>query len=101
MAFEELKAGIYMILDEIEKSPEDRLELEEQLREKLAELKSLGLPLPEDLVKLEEYLESSLAAGGAGGGSPQDAGGQGGGTSPSGEESGESGEEGRGLRAEG
>ncbi len=60
MAFEALKAGIYMILDEIEKSPEDRLELEEQLREKLEELKSLGLPLPEDLVKLEEYLEKSL-----------------------------------------
>jgi len=29
-------------------------------REKLEELKSLGLPLPEDLVKLEEYLEKSL-----------------------------------------
>ncbi len=59
MAFEQLKAGIALLMDEIEKRPEDRLELQEQLREKLAEFKSLGLPLPEDLVELEKALEEN------------------------------------------
>ena len=31
-----------------------------RLREKLAEMQALGLPLPEDLVGLEEYLEDDL-----------------------------------------
>ncbi len=56
MAFESLKAGIYLLLDEIENRPGDRLELEEELREQLAELEGFGLPLPEDLVQLRERL---------------------------------------------
>lgn len=63
MAFEELKAGIALILDEIEKRPDDALELQEELREKLAEYRSFGLPLPEDLVHLEKALEDGDAAG--------------------------------------
>ena len=59
MAFENLKMGITMLMDEIEKRPKDRLELEEQIREKLAEFRSLGLPLPEDLVKFEKALEDN------------------------------------------
>ncbi len=57
MAFEELKAGIALILEEIEKRPEDRLELQEELREKIAEFRSLGLPVPEDIARLEKELE--------------------------------------------
>lgn len=63
MAFEELKAGIALILDEIEKRPEDALELQEELREKLAEFQALGLPLPEDLAHLEKALEAGDVAG--------------------------------------
>ncbi|TPE53911.1 hypothetical protein [Amaricoccus solimangrovi] len=57
MAFENLRMGIAMLLDEIEKNPENRHELQESLREKLTEMRDLGLPLPEDLVRLEDYLE--------------------------------------------
>ncbi|PTQ68875.1 hypothetical protein [Celeribacter persicus] len=61
MAFEALKAQVYMILDEIAARPEDRHILQESLREKLAELSALGLPLPQDLVRLEAELEDRSA----------------------------------------
>jgi len=61
MAFEALKMQAYMILDEIAQRPADRHILQEQLREKLSELSNLGLPLPEDLVRLEEELEQNNA----------------------------------------
>ena len=35
-------------------------EAQESLREKLAEMRALGLPLPEDLVNLEDYLEDEF-----------------------------------------
>ena len=61
MAFEELKAGIALILEEIEKRPEDRLMLQEELREKISEFRSLGLPVPEDIARLEKELEKPEA----------------------------------------
>lgn len=57
MAFEQLMAGIALILEEIEKRPEDRHVLQEELREKIAELRGLGLPVPEDILRLEQELE--------------------------------------------
>lgn len=56
MAFEQIKAGIALILEEIEKRPEDRHVLQEELREKIAELRGLGLPVPEDILRLEQEL---------------------------------------------
>ncbi|NDW53509.1 hypothetical protein [Aliiroseovarius sp. PrR006] len=61
MAFEELKASISLILDEIAKRPEDRHVLQEQLREKIAELDKLGLPVPEDIRRFEGELEQDDA----------------------------------------
>ncbi len=60
MAFEEFKVQLAMLLDSISGQPEDMHELQETLREKLAEMQALGLPLPEDLVGLEEYLEQGF-----------------------------------------
>ena len=57
MAFEELKLGISMLMDEIAERPEDAHVLQEQLHEKISELKSLGLPVPEDILALELALE--------------------------------------------
>jgi len=57
MAFEELKAGIAMLMDEIAKRPEDTHVLQEQLREKISEMKTLGQPVPEDILALELALE--------------------------------------------
>lgn len=60
MAFEALKVQIARLLDEIERQPEDPHALQESLREKLSEMRALGLPLPEDLVELEAALEEGL-----------------------------------------
>lgn len=61
MAFEDLKAAIGAILDEIAKRPEDRHVLQEQLREKIAELEALGLPVPEDYRRFEQELSDDSA----------------------------------------
>jgi hypothetical protein len=60
MAFEEFRLQLAMLMDEIARNPSDAHELQESLREKLAEMQAMGLPLPDDLVGLEEYLEEDL-----------------------------------------
>jgi hypothetical protein len=64
MAFEEFRLQLAMLMDEIARNPADAHELQESLREKLAEMQALGLPLPDDLVGLEEFLEADLERGG-------------------------------------
>jgi hypothetical protein len=60
MAFEEFRLQLAMLMDEIARNPADAHELQESLRERLAEMQALGLPLPDDLVGLEEFLEGDL-----------------------------------------
>jgi hypothetical protein len=75
MAFEQLRLQIAMLMDEIARNPEDMHALQEGLREKLSEMQALGLPLPDDLVGLEAYLEEDLesaARRGRRGAKPQD-----------------------------
>ncbi len=60
MAFEEMRVQIAMLMDEIAGEPEDPHVLQERLREMLAEMKAMGLPLPDDLVQLEQALEDGL-----------------------------------------
>ena len=60
MAFEEFRLQLAMLMDEIARNPTDAHQLQESLREKLAEMQALGLPLPDDLVGLEEFLEGDL-----------------------------------------
>ncbi len=62
MAFEDLKAELALLINQMENQPEDRHELYMQVREKLNEMRAFGMPLPEDLVRLEEELEASFAA---------------------------------------
>ena len=61
MAFEKLKMDISMLLTEMQNEPEDRHEIYMQLHEKLNQMKAFGMPLPEDLVKLEAALEAEFA----------------------------------------
>ena len=63
VAFEQFKVQLAMLLDEIAKNPADAHELQETLRERLGEMQAMGLPLPEDLVGLQAYLERDLEAG--------------------------------------
>ena len=60
MSFEDLKASIYLLLEEMTEQPEDMHQLQEQLREKIAELRALGLPVPEDFLQAEQDLRKEL-----------------------------------------
>ncbi len=61
MAFESMKASIAALMDEIMKRPEDRHILQEQLRERIAELEAMGLPVPEDYKRFEDELSEDDA----------------------------------------
>ena len=62
MAFDDLKIKISLLLTEMQNEPEDRHELYLQLKEKLSELKAIGMPLPDDLVQMVTDLESEFAS---------------------------------------
>jgi hypothetical protein len=62
MAFDDLKAELALLINQMENQPEDRHELYQQIRERLNEMRAFGMPLPEDLVKFEEQLEAQFAA---------------------------------------
>ncbi len=60
MALEALKIRLLMMLDEATHQPEDLHELQEELREKIADFTAQGLPVPDDIAKLEARLEAAL-----------------------------------------
>jgi hypothetical protein len=62
MAFEAIKAEIRALLEESIEEPEDTHEMHMRLIEQLNEIKATGMPLPDDLVKLEQQLWASLDA---------------------------------------
>lgn len=62
MAFDDLKAELALLINQMENQPEDRHELYMQVREKLNEMRAYGMPLPADLVRLEEGLEAQFEA---------------------------------------
>ena len=62
MAFEALKAELDLLLSQMQNEPGDRHELYLQIVQKLNELKAFGMPLPEDLVRLERSLAAEFAS---------------------------------------
>jgi len=62
MAFEQLKAEIAMLVQQMEDEPEDVHELHERIRQQLDEFKDTGQPLPDDLVALERRLDGEERA---------------------------------------
>lgn len=60
MAFEDIKAEIALLFEQMVNQPQDAYEIRETVREKLNELKAAGLPLPEDLVELEKRIEQDF-----------------------------------------
>ncbi len=56
MAFERLKTEIGILLTEMQNEPVDAHELAMLIHAKLQELKAFGMPLPADLVALDEAL---------------------------------------------
>lgn len=62
MDLTELEAELSLLLTQMENLPEDRHEFYLQLREKLSEMRAFGMPLPDDLLRLEKELEREFAA---------------------------------------
>ena len=61
MEFSELEAELNLLLTQMENLPEDRHEFYLQLREKLNEIRAFGMPVPHDLLRLEQELEKEFA----------------------------------------
>ncbi|MBS0253424.1 MAG: hypothetical protein JSR78_20380 [Proteobacteria bacterium] len=62
MAFDQIKLEIEQLLTDMQNQPQDSHEIYLSVMEKLNQLKATGMPLPEDLVKLELELEKEFAA---------------------------------------
>jgi hypothetical protein len=62
MALEDIEAELSLLVTQMENQPEDRRELYLLLREKLNELRAFGMPVPDDLLRMEQDLEAEFAA---------------------------------------
>ena len=62
MSFENLTAEMTLLINEIEGDQGDRHEIYLRIREKLGDLKAIGMPLPENLVRLGRNLAAELDA---------------------------------------
>ena len=62
MAFENLKAEIATLFQQVNNQPEDVHQLVEEIREKLNTLRAEGMPIPEDLLALEKQLTEDYGA---------------------------------------
>ncbi len=59
MDLDDLKLSLNKLLSGMEHRPEDRHELHMMLQEKLAEMRAMGMPIPDDLLKFEAELEEA------------------------------------------
>jgi len=55
--------GINLLVQQMDSEPDDLHEIHFRLREKLNELKATGMPLPADLVTLDEQLNAAEKRG--------------------------------------
>jgi hypothetical protein len=62
MAFDDLKAELAFLINQMENQPEDPHELYLQIRERLNEMRAYGMPLPQDLVEFAKEMEAQFAA---------------------------------------
>lgn len=62
MAFDDLEAELSLLINQMDEQPTDPHELYLRIAEKLNEFKALGLPLPDDFVRVEKELEAYFAA---------------------------------------
>jgi hypothetical protein len=66
MAFDDLEAELSLLINQMDTPPGDPHEFYLRIMEKLNEFKGLGLPLPDDLVRVEKELEAYFAEQDAG-----------------------------------
>ena len=62
MDVQDLKAELSILLDEMEGEQGDRHEIYLRVRQLISNLEAMGMPAPEDLVRLERALEAEFAA---------------------------------------
>ena len=63
MAFDDIQAEIGLLLTRtMQDEAADDYELYMQIMQRLNELKAFGMPLPDDLVRLEHHLEADFEA---------------------------------------
>ncbi|MBI4922141.1 MAG: hypothetical protein HY834_10350 [Devosia nanyangense] len=62
MALSDIQNEIVSLLQQMTNQPEDVHQLAEQIREKLSLLRAEGLPIPDDLLELEQRLEQDYGA---------------------------------------
>jgi hypothetical protein len=62
MAFDDLDAELALLINQIDTPPDNPHDLYLRIMEKLNEFKALGLPLPDDLVRVEKELEAYFKA---------------------------------------
>lgn len=60
MRADEIEAEVFLLLNQMENQPEDRLELYLQLRERLEQMRAFGMSPPDDLVALLDELDSEF-----------------------------------------
>lgn len=60
MAWEELEAEANLLINEIDEGAENRRALYLRLRETLLRMRAYGMPLPDDLVRVERELETEF-----------------------------------------
>lgn len=56
----DLTAAINMLIEEMESEPDDLHEVHLKLREHLRQFRATGMPLPDDLVRLEQQLTATV-----------------------------------------
>jgi hypothetical protein len=59
MDLDDLKMEISLLFSQMEHRPEDRHELHMMIQEKIAEMRAMGMPIPEDLQRFEVELEEA------------------------------------------
>jgi hypothetical protein len=62
MAFDDLEAELALLINQMDTPPENAHDLYLRIFEKLNEFKALGLPLPDDWVRVEKELEAYFAS---------------------------------------
>lgn len=56
----DLTAAISVLMDEMESEPDDLHEVHLKLHELLRQFRATGMPLPDDLVRLEQQLKTTV-----------------------------------------
>jgi hypothetical protein len=56
----DLTAAISVLMDEMESKPDDLHEVHLKLQELLRQFRATGMPLPDDLVRLEQQLKTTV-----------------------------------------